>query len=173
MEGDFILRRNMKTILALFLMATVALADGTNYGNIVTLETRNDLPTKIDNTWNPTLKQLQAVGWRKITEIEQPAAGWVVSARVVQPIDATTCRLAIRVQRRQVDIDAEAESNRLARIEWDKEQIANTIDSDPLQYAIGFYLLDCMVSNKIAATKSAAKTMVLDKAYSMINTNAP
>ena len=166
----------MKTILAFFLMASVALADGTNYGNIVTLETRNDLPTKIDNTWNPTLKQLQAVGWRKITQIEQPAAGWVVLTRVVQPIDSSKCRLAIATQRSQADIDAEAESNRLARIQAEKADIDSDLEGmrqNYVEFAKGFYLLDCMVATGIAATKSEALELIRQKAYAQINTNAP
>ena len=166
----------MKKILAIFLaLATVAMADGTNYGNVVTMQTCNILPTHLyqPEVFNPTLKQLQERGWRYIVEIEQPAAGWVVYARQPEEINETTCRLIITSQDTQANIDARAESNRLARIEWDKEMIQNTVDNDPLQYGIGWHTCNLMVRDGTASTMAEARQMILDKAYTKINTNAP
>lgn len=162
----------MKILIAFLLMVSTAIAGGTNWGNIVTLDTADKLPTYYNNTFDPTLKQLQGWGWRKMT-VEQPAAGMIVLTRAVQPVDGTNCLYAITAQRTQAEQDAINESNRLARIAWDKAMIANTIDSDPLEYGIGFYLLKVMVATGQATNVATAKQLVLDKAYTKVNTNGP
>ena len=171
----------MKLITLLTLFAGLALA-APKYGNVLTGKMTDVLskvmPQHIQNaTPDQIWEQRKSEGEREVVQVAQPDEGYRVGEYGVIGMDAETCRLAIKSQinlaRENADQTAQAESNRLARIAWEKQVVSEKVDNDPLEFAIGFYLLDCMVSNRIAATRQAAKQLILDKAYSKISTNAP
>lgn len=175
----------MKTILTAILMLTATLAMAApDFGNYITGETATSntlsrwMPRHVQN---PTAAQIweqrKSEGWRKVTEVASPSEGYRVASWSVRELTANNCALDVATQINIADEiagqKASAESNRLARIEFDKARIVEWMDNDYMNYGIGFYTCKNMVSNHIAATMQDARQLILDKAYSKINTNSP
>ena len=130
------------------------------YGNILTQQQTDTLPTKLGDTFNPTLAMLQAAGWRKITEIEQPATGYRAAGYTVVALTAVNAKLAITSQ---INIADEEAAAKLARRQWAKAQI----DSDIVSYVYGWAICQLYVKTGLAADMTAAKKLLTDKIDSM------
>lgn len=94
-------------LLCFPLVATAATYVNTNNPNATTSALPTSLATATGFSLNPSLAQLQAVGWRTVGTIESPVAGWAVDSYVVTNATATTCDLAIATQH-NIQIAADA-----------------------------------------------------------------
>ena len=92
-----------------------------NYANITTHEIVDVLPSIIQTpsgvTHNPTWDQLATIGWRKVTEIQQPSEGCRVVEYGVIEIDGTNCRLTVV---KEVNIAEEEKARRSTPIKYDQ-----------------------------------------------------
>lgn len=168
----------MRTMLIFLLLMNAAIG-ADEYANIVSGQKVATLPTVLHtadgDSWNPTLKQLQAAGWRIVQSYEQPAPHYAVSAytAIGGDIDGTNCQMKIASQYNvwtKWTNDCIAAQN---SINWQKTELSNNIANDPRIFGLGFYICSNMVANKTAANMGEAKQMVLDKMFSQISTNMP
>ena len=83
------------------------------YANLNTKQLVEELPKQIGSTWNPTLAQLQAGGWREITLIGEAPAGCIVTAYGIEETSGSECRLTVVSY---VDPVAEAEAAYQAKL---------------------------------------------------------
>ena len=89
----------MKNSLALLVSCLLAGSGmAAEYGNVVTSNFVSQLPIRIGNTWNPTLGQLQAAGWRYVTVIDSPSPGYRVGSWGIADIDGTNARKTVATQ---------------------------------------------------------------------------
>ena len=89
-----------------------------NYANVSNQTVTATLPSSIVGsgtiTYGPSMAQLVAVGWRTITNIASPTAGYAVDSYVITNVTATTCTLAVGTQHNiQVAYDAMLTNNPL------------------------------------------------------------
>jgi len=99
-----------------------------NFANINTQEIKSALATTLilaDKTiTGADITHWAQLGWRKVTVVDAPTAGYRVTQYGVQEIDGLTCRLTVVAE---VDIAAEQAANAAvaiaARQEWAKSQI--------------------------------------------------
>jgi len=156
----------MKTILAIYFAAvTLTLGAGTNFGNVVSLDTANVLPDHIrldtqDIAYH-TLKQLQAAGWRKIVAEDAPAEGYRITGQAVQQIDGTTAKLIVTSS---VNIAKEAAAQAAAELAAKQARRAYAkaqLDSDPVMETLLWGVCQCAVKSGLAANAAAAKQLLV------------
>lgn len=130
------------------------------YGNILTQQQADTLPTKLGDTFNPTLAMLQAAGWRRITEVEQPATGYRAAGYTVVELTAANAKLAITSQ---INIADEQAAMILAR----RQAIKAQLDNDPLAFVQSWAICQLLVATGKAIDMAAAKKILTDKIDSM------
>ena len=65
------------------------------YANINTKQVTETLPRIIDATVDPTMEQLNAVGWRTVVAEDAAPEGCYITAQGIAEIDGTTCKLTV------------------------------------------------------------------------------
>lgn len=86
------------------------------YANVNTKQITDALPTQIGATWNPTLEQLQAAGWREVKSVGIPPEGCSVTAYDVVELSSSDCELTVLSYFDPVAAAAAARQTRLASI---------------------------------------------------------
>lgn len=158
----------MKTLLTLFLSAGMCLTalGQMNYANVSNQTITASLPTSLTGngtvTYGPGMAQLVAAGWRTITNIAAPPAGWAVDSYVITNVGATTCALAIGSQHNiQIAADA-AMTNSPA---WTTNFVNNCKMFRTILRAFGTTETNAVVTSETMSTWLAA--------YAMTNTITP
>ena len=100
------------------------------YDNVITGQMDCQLPNPLGSTFNPTLEQYYAAGYRTRVSVDQPADGFRVTAYAPQDIDGATCKLVIVQQVNIAEEEAAAAAARLASITpqlWQDASVFRTL----------------------------------------------
>ena len=129
--------RNPITVVRHFIQ-TLQIGDNMIYDNIITGEMNCILPNPLNATFNPTMEQYNAAGYREQVSIDNPIEGFRVVKYAVQEIDSTTCKLIVA---EQVNIAEEQAAQEAARIA--AEQARQDAKSLTLKTVENTFLLMC------------------------------
>jgi len=94
-----------------------------NFGNTNTGEIVDTLPTTLTlagtTITGATLKHFLALGWRTVTQVDKPDAGYRVTSYGVAELTPTTCKLTVATS---VNIADEAAAAAAAKLASDKDE---------------------------------------------------
>jgi hypothetical protein len=120
----------MKKLISIFILISLcsaAMAAQTYFANTNSKAIKTSLPTTLVNadgsiTYQPTTNMLRQVGWRLVTSVESPAAGWAVDSYNVVEGTLGRCSLTIATQHNiSAAADAAVTNNPL----WTVSLVAN------------------------------------------------